>query len=92
MKCKSCGFEILENKKFCTNCGFKIEINLEESKNKINKEKVKAKIKTINNQKYSSAKGNKAKTNFIIPLAGILGFSLIAIFVKILRLLKEPQK
>ena len=83
MKCKSCGFEIKENKKFCTNCGWKIEINLEESENEINKEKAKAKIKTINNQKYSSAIGNKAKTNFIIPLAGILGFSLIAIIAGI---------
>ena len=77
MKCKSCGFEIKENKKFCTNCGFKIEINLEESENKINKEK----IKTINNQKYSSAKENKTKTNFIFPLVGILGFSIIAVII-----------
>ena len=79
MKCKSCGFEIKENKKFCTNCGFKIEINLKESENQIKNEKVKDKIKTINNQKYSSAKGNKTKNNFLIPLGGILGFAFIAI-------------
>ena len=79
MKCKSCGFQIKENKKFCTNCGLKIEINLEESKNQINNEKAKNKIKIINNPKYSSAIGNKTKTNFILPLAGILGFSIIAI-------------
>ena len=79
MKCKNCGFQIKENKKFCTNCGLKIEINLEESKNQINNEKAKDKIKTINNPKYSSAIGNKTKTNFILPLAGILGFSIIAI-------------
>tara|TARA_A100001011_G_scaffold78563_1_gene81193 strand:- start:178 stop:1599 length:1422 start_codon:yes stop_codon:yes gene_type:complete len=83
MKCKSCGFEIKQNKKFCTNCGWKIEINLEESENQINNEKAKDKIKTINNQKYSSAKGNKTKNNFLIPLGGILGFSLIAIIAGI---------
>ena len=26
MKCSSCGFEIEEGKKFCTNCGVKIEL------------------------------------------------------------------
>ena len=26
MKCKKCGFEIKENKKFCTNCGWEIEL------------------------------------------------------------------
>ena len=69
MKCKSCGFQIKENKKFCTNCGLKIEINLEESKNQINNEKAKDKIKIINNPKYSSAIGNKTKTNFILNYA-----------------------
>ncbi len=30
MKCKNCGFLIKEDKKFCTNCGCKIEIDLEQ--------------------------------------------------------------
>ena len=35
MKCKKCGFEIKENKKFCTNCGWEIEFSTSEESKKL---------------------------------------------------------
>ena len=35
MKCKKCGFEIKENKKFCSNCGWKIEFTTSEGSEKL---------------------------------------------------------
>ena len=48
MLCKSCGKKVDINKKFCTNCGWKIEVPVakEEVKKVIPKEPVKKEIKT----------------------------------------------
>ena len=66
MKCKNCGFLIKENKKFCTNCGFKIEIESQQISEEI-------KTTEVNQNKTSSLKVNNKKTNgALLPFFGIL--------------------
>ena len=79
MKCKSCGFEIKENKKFCTNCGFNIAIDSLEKSNEVSK---KEKEKVSKNKKDSYSVVNKKKQNFV-PLFGILGLSFFGLLAAI---------
>ena len=71
MICKGCGKKVDINKKFCTNCGWKIEdpvVTEEEVKKIIPKEPVKKEIKTSKNSKVSS-ENIKSKT---VPLSKII--------------------
>ncbi len=75
MKCKNCGLLIKGNKKFCTNCGFKIEIDSQQISEEI-------KTTEVNQNKTSSLKVNNKKTNgALLPFFGILLFSLIAAII-----------
>ncbi len=81
MKCKNCGFQIKENKKFCTNCGWEIEVS-------VAKKEVKKVIPTVpikNIEEDNKVENKEKKFNkpllFVIGLASLGGLLGIAQYV-----------
>tara|TARA_B100000161_G_C33504941_1_gene393560 strand:- start:63 stop:1046 length:984 start_codon:yes stop_codon:yes gene_type:complete len=78
MKCDNCGFDNNENKKFCTNCGFKIDtFSLKDN----DKETTKEKLNSTYANKWDPYSRNSRRRTFNLPLLGILGLSLFGLVI-----------
>ena len=78
MKCNNCGFNNNENKKFCTNCGFKIDtFSLKNN----DKETTKEKLNSTYANKWDPYSRNNRRRTFNLPLLGILGLSLFGLVI-----------